>query len=151
MSIAVSKDIELTFGSEISYLDLVQGVSDGASALAGFDSDSQYWIGLAVREAVTNAILHGNQEDAKKKVVLVFRICEDRLEIVVRDQGKGMKALDIPDPLDPENLLRPGGRGIFFVRSFMDSVDFRVPPEGGYEMVMEKVRSQRKQGEEDDN
>jgi serine/threonine-protein kinase RsbW len=151
VSIAVSKDIELTFGSEISYLDLVQGVSDGASALAGFDSDSQYWIGLAVREAVTNAILHGNQEDAKKKVVLVFRICEDRLEIVVRDQGKGMKALDIPDPLDPENLLRPGGRGIFFVRSFMDSVDFRVPPEGGYEMVMEKVRSQRKQGEEDDN
>lgn len=151
MSIAVSKDIELTFGSEISYLDLVQGVSDGASALAGFDSDSQYWIGLAVREAVTNAILHGNQEDAKKKVVLVFRICEDRLEIVVRDQGKGLKALDIPDPLDPENLLRPGGRGIFFVRSFMDSVDFRVPPEGGYEMVMEKVRSQRKQGEEDDN
>ena len=151
MSIAVSKDIELTFGSEISYLDLVQGVSDGASALAGFDSDSQYWIGLAVREAVTNAILHGNQEDAKKKVVLVFRICEDRLEIVVRDQGKGMKALDIPDPLDPENLLRPGGRGIFFVRSFMDSVDFRVPPEGGHEMVMEKVRSQRNQGEEDDN
>ena len=151
MSIAVSKDIELTFGSEISYLDLVQGVSDGASALAGFDSDSQYWIGLAVREAVTNAILHGNQEDAKKKVVLVFRICEDRLEIVVRDQGKGLKALDIPDPLDPENLLRPGGRGIFFVRSFMDSVDFRVPPGGGHEMVMEKVRSQTKQGEEDDN
>jgi serine/threonine-protein kinase RsbW len=151
VSIAVSKDIELTFGSEISYLDLVQGVSDGASALAGFDSDSQYWIGLAVREAVTNAILHGNQEDAKKKVVLVFRICEDRLEIVVRDQGKGLKALDIPDPLDPENLLRPGGRGIFFVRSFMDSVDFRVPPGGGHEMVMEKFRSQRKQGEEDDN
>lgn len=151
MSIAVSKDIELSFGSEISYLDLVQGVSDGASALAGFDSDSQYWIGLAVREAVTNAILHGNQEDAKKKVVLVFRICEDRLEIVVRDQGKGMKDLDIPDPLDPENLLRPGGRGIFFVRSFMDSVDFRVPPGGGHEMVMEKFRSQRKQGEEDDN
>lgn len=151
MSIAVSKDIELSFGSEISYLDLVQGVSDGASALAGFDSDAQYWIGLAVREAVTNAILHGNQEDAKKKVVLVFRICEDRLEIVVRDQGKGMKDLDIPDPLDPENLLRPGGRGIFFVRSFMDSVDFRLSPEGGHEMVMEKVRSQRKQGEEDDN
>ncbi len=151
MSGAVSKAIELSFGSEIGYLDLIQGVSDGVSALAGFDSDSQYWIGLAVREAVTNAILHGNQKDAKKKVVLVFRICEDRLEIIVRDQGKGLEGLDIPDPLDPENLLRPGGRGIFFVRSFMDSVDFRVSPEGGHEIVMKKVRSQKKRGKEDDN
>lgn len=151
MSGAVSKVIELSFGSEIGYLDLIQGVSDGVSALAGFDSDSQYWIGLAVREAVTNAILHGNQKDAKKKVVLVFRICEDRLEIIVRDQGKGIEGLDIPDPLDPENLLRPGGRGIFFVRSFMDSVDFRVSPEGGHEIVMKKVRSQKKRGKEDDN
>lgn len=151
MSGAVSKAIELSFGSEIGYLDLIQGVSDGVSALAGFDSDSQYWIGLAVREAVTNAILHGNQKDAKKKVVLVFRICEDRLEIIVRDQGKGIEGLDIPDPLDPENLLRPGGRGIFFVRSFMDSVDFRVSPEGGHEIVMKKVRSQKKWGKEDDN
>ena len=151
MSGAVSKAIELSFGSEIGYLDLVQGVSDGVSALAGFDTDSQYWIGLAVREAVTNAILHGNQEDAKKKVVLVFRICEDRLEIIVRDQGKGVEGLDIPDPLDPENLLRPGGRGIFFGRSFMDSVDFRVSPEGGHEIVMKKVRSQKKRGKEDDN
>ncbi len=151
MSGAVSKVIELSFGSEIGYLDLIQGVSDGVSALAGFDSDSQYWIGLAVLEAVTNAILHGNQKDAKKKVVLVFRICEDRLEIIVRDQGKGIEGLDIPDPLDPENLLRPGGRGIFFVRSFMDSVDFRVSPEGGHEIVMKKVRSQKKRGKEDDN
>jgi len=148
---AVSRDIELSFGSEIGYLDLVQGVSDGACALAGFDADSQYWIGLAVREAVTNAILHGNQQDLKKKVVLVFRICEDRLEIIVRDQGKGIEGLDIPDPLDPENLLRPGGRGIFFVRSFMDNVDFRVPPEGGHEIVMAKVRTQEKRGKDDDN
>ena len=151
MSAAVSRDLEFSFGSEIGYLDLVQGVSDGVSALAGFDRDSQYRIGLAVREAVTNAILHGNQEDAKKKVVLVFRICEDRLEIIVRDQGKGVEGLDIPDPLDPENLLRPGGRGIFFIRSFMDNVDFRVPLEGGHEIVMEKVRSQEKQGKDDDN
>ena len=83
--------------------------------------------------------------------MLVFRICEDRLEIIVRDQGKGIEGLDIPDPLDPENLLRPGGRGIFFVRSFMDNVDFRVAPEGGHEIVMEKVRSQEKRGKDDDN
>lgn len=151
MSLAVSRDIELSIGSDIAYLDMVQGVSDGASAIAGFDPDSQYWIGLAVREAVTNAILHGNQQNPEKKVVLVFRICEDRLKITVRDQGKGIKELDIPDPLDPENLLRPGGRGIFFVRSFMDKVDFRVPPEGGHEIVMEKIVSQEKRGEEDDN
>jgi serine/threonine-protein kinase RsbW len=148
---AIGRDIELTLSSELEYLDLVQGVSDNVCLLAGFDSDEQYWIGLAVREAVTNAIQHGNESDSSKKVVLVFRICEDRLQIAVKDQGEGIADLDIPDPLDPENLLKPGGRGIFFVRSFMDSVDFKASPEGGNEIVMEKSRLKNNQGDKDDD
>ena len=101
VSKALGREIELRLNSELEYLDLVQAVSDNVCLLAGFDSDDQYWIGLAVREAVTNAIQHGNNSDSAKQVVLVFRICEDRLKIAVRDQGEGIKDLDIPDPLDP--------------------------------------------------
>jgi serine/threonine-protein kinase RsbW len=144
-------DLELSFASELVYLDLVQSVAEGISRLAGFDSDSQYWISLSVREAVTNAVQHGNKGDKEKKVQLRFKLDSDRLLIGVKDQGEGIEEANIPDPLDPENLLKPGGRGIFFVRSFMDSMRFFVWPEGGHELIMEKLRMQKNQGEENDN
>jgi serine/threonine-protein kinase RsbW len=144
-------DIEIRFISDISYLDLVQDVSDNVTKMMGFSSDSQYWIGLSVREAVTNAIQHGNKEDPEKSVVLAFKLEEDRLIIRVRDQGEGLLEEKIPDPLDPENLLKPGGRGIFFVRSFMDNVSFSLPEEGGSEILMEKFTAQNNQGDEHDN
>jgi serine/threonine-protein kinase RsbW len=144
-------DVELSFSSNLIYLDMVQEVSDRISESMGFEDDSKYWIGLSVREAVTNAIQHGNQNDRKKKVLLRFKIGADRLQISVKDQGEGIDESEIPDPLDPENLLKPGGRGIFFIRSFMDSVGFSSCPEGGYELTMEKLRNEEHQGEDNDN
>jgi len=144
-------DVELSIGSDLDYLDMVQEISDKISQLSGFEDDAIYWIGLSVREAVTNAIQHGNQNDKNKKVFLRFKITADRLLIAVRDQGKGIEETEIPDPLDPKNLLKPGGRGIFFIRSFMDNVRFSNCPEGGSELVMEKLQNQEHQGEENDN
>ena len=144
-------NIEVRFTSDISYLDLVQDVSDNVSRMMGFGADSQYWIGLSVREAVTNAIQHGNQEDPSKTVYLAFKMEEERLVITVRDQGKGITEDQIPDPLEPENLLKPGGRGIFFVRSFMDNVSFSVSEEGGSELLMEKYKNQNNKGDRNDD
>ena len=151
MSSPERNEIELTFGSDIAFLDLVQEISDSISRMAGFSADDLYWIGLSVREAVTNAIQHGNQQDPEKRVRIAFRMGVDRISIVVRDQGRGIKETDIPDPLDPENLLKPRGRGIFFVRSFMDNVRFHVCPEGGHEVIMEKLRGTKNKGEENEN
>lgn len=151
MSSPERNEIELTFGSDIGYLDLVQEIADSISRMAGFSADDLYWIGLSVREAVTNAIQHGNKQDPDKRVHIVFHLEADRIKIVVRDQGQGIKDSDIPDPLDPENLLKPRGRGIFFVRSFMDNVRFRVRPEVGHEVIMEKLRGTKNQGEENEN
>jgi serine/threonine-protein kinase RsbW len=151
VSAPVQNEIELSFGSDIAYLDFIQEVSDSVARMLGFDTDALYWIGLSVREAVTNAIQHGNRRDPSKKVRIFFRIAEDCLRITVRDQGDGIQETQIPDPLDPENLLKPGGRGIFFVRSFMDNVRFNVRPEGGSEIIMEKVRDSKNQGENNDN
>jgi serine/threonine-protein kinase RsbW len=151
VSSLTNADVELSITSDLDYLDMVQDVSDKISQSLGFGEDAIYWIGLSVREAVANAIQHGNQNDRNKRVFLRFKVDADRLAISVSDQGKGIEERKIPDPLDPENLLKPGGRGIFFIRSFMDSVSFSNCPEGGSELVMEKLRNQENQGEENDN
>ncbi len=149
---AVSKtDFELLFGSRLEYLDLVQNVSENISRMLGLDDDSQYWISLSVRESVTNAILHGNKQDGDKKVNVLFTFLEDRLVIRVQDEGNGFEQESLPDPLDPENLLKPSGRGIFYVRSFMDDVSYRALPEGGWEVRMEKRLNHQQQGDSDDH
>lgn len=138
MNQEIISEIHLTLFSDIKYLEVVQSVSDSFSSLAGFEGEDTYWIGLSIREAVTNAILHGNKSDSSIPVKLSFKQVGHRLVVTVTDQGEGLDESRIPDPLDPDNLLKPGGRGIFLVKSFMDNVFFNTPDGGGTELVMEK-------------
>jgi serine/threonine-protein kinase RsbW len=80
---------------------------------------------MSVREAMVNAVLHGNAYDPKKRVTLVFEHDGKKLTITIVDEGKGLDAALLPDPLAPENLLKQSGRGIFLMRSFMDDVQIR--------------------------
>ncbi len=138
MNQEIISEIRLTVFSDIKYLDVVQCVSDSFFSLAGFVSEDVYWVGLSIREAVTNAILHGNKSKAEIPVILNFKQIEDKLVVTVTDQGNGVDESKLPDPRDPENLFKPGGRGIFLVKSFMDNVFFNTPDGGGNELVMEK-------------
>ncbi len=95
------------------------------AAKAGFDGECCDRIAMAVREATVNAVLHGNAYDPKKKVTVSYENTGGRLTIRVADQGKGLDASNLPDPLQPENLLKTSGRGIFLMRAFMDEVNFR--------------------------
>jgi serine/threonine-protein kinase RsbW len=144
-------DLEITFGSQFGYLDFVEEISDAITRMVGFDEDTRFWITLSIRESVVNAIQHGNQSDESKKVGIRFQSLPDRLVIYIQDEGEGFDESQIRDPLKPENLLQTGGRGVFFVRSFMDEVDWKLLPEGGMEMRMEKKLNHTKQGEENDN
>ncbi len=137
MTIKANK-IEVSIGSALEYLDLVQTVTDCITSFMGFDEDTAHWIGMSVRESVTNAIQHGNKLDQAKKVDICFEAEQEHLQITVRDQGKGFKIDDLPNPLDPENLLKPSGRGIFYIRSFMDQVEFKALSQGGMEVHMVK-------------
>jgi len=110
----------------------------------GFDEDAAHWIGMSVRESVTNAIQHGNKMDQAKRVDIRFEVSPDRLDISIADQGRGFRAEDLPNPLDPENLLKPSGRGIFYIRSFMDEVEFKPLSQGGMEVRMVKKVLQTK-------
>jgi len=80
---------------------------------------------LALREALSNAILHGNRADARKLVKV--RCCCERgkaVSMVVRDHGQGFKLDSVPDPLAPDNLTSDHGRGVFLMKTFMDDVTF---------------------------
>jgi serine/threonine-protein kinase RsbW len=133
-----SDRIEIRIGSALEYLDLVQTLTDCITDFMGFDDDTAHWIGMSVRESVTNAIQHGNKLDPSKRVEISFEVAPDHLEITVRDQGKGFQSDRLPNPLDPENLLKPSGRGIFYIRSFMDEVEFIPRTQGGMEVHMVK-------------
>jgi serine/threonine-protein kinase RsbW len=134
--------VRLQIHSHFDMLDFVQVVSDRMGQMADMDEDTIHWIGVAVRESVINAIKHGNREDRAKLVTVEFTFAPpaDPGELVVRvvDQGEGFDPGEIGDPLAPENLLKSSGRGIFFMRSFMDEVDIHPASEGGMEVRMVK-------------
>ena len=103
-----------------------------------FDDDGSHWIGMAVREGVANAIKHGNKLDVAKKVFATFDLEDGNLAIRISDQGQGFDPAQVGDPLNPQNLMKTSGRGIFYMKTFMDRVDFAFVPGGGTELIMMK-------------
>ena len=133
--------IRLEFTSAFEMLDFVQVVSDHMARRVGLDEDAMHWVSVAIRESVINAIKHGNRNDASKRVFVEFGTSMGEvpeLSIRVRDQGEGFDPEQVANPLDPENLLKSSGRGIFLIRNFMDDVQLRRAPEGGMEISMLK-------------
>ena len=133
-----ANEVEVSICSALDNLDLIQILTDSLTDFMHFDEDSAHWIGMSVRESVTNAIQHGNKLDINKKVNIRFQVQPDRVSIFVKDQGSGFCIDEIPSPLDSENLLKPSGRGIFYIRTFMDEVEFRSLSQGGTEVYMMK-------------
>jgi serine/threonine-protein kinase RsbW len=93
---------------------------------------------VAVRESVVNAMKHGNRLDESKRVELSFVLHPDELEVEVADQGAGFNPDSVANPTADENILKVDGRGIFFMRSFMDSVSYSFPRKGGTVVHMTK-------------
>ena len=134
--------VRLQIPSLFDMVDIVQVLSDRMGQLAAFDVDAIHWVGVAVRESVINAIKHGNREHPDKTVTIEFQFtpadAPTELVIQVRDEGEGFEVQEVADPLAPENLLKSSGRGIFFMRSFMDDVRMQRAPQGGMEVRMVK-------------
>jgi serine/threonine-protein kinase RsbW len=134
--------VRLEFTSAFEMVDFVQVVSDHMGRGVGLDEDAVHWVGVAIRESVINAIKHGNRNDATKRVFVEFEAISApepaALKIRVRDQGEGFDPETIANCLDPENLLKSSGRGIFLIRNFMDDVQLKRAPEGGMEIRMIK-------------
>lgn len=136
----------MTEKKEINLPSRIESVEKAAQAAvdfaskSGFDADALFAIDMALREVAANAVKHGNREDETKPVEITFEIREEGLWITVRDFGEGFAVEEIPDPTNPENLLKASGRGILFMRSFMDEVKWSIHREGGMIVKMLKRR-----------
>jgi serine/threonine-protein kinase RsbW len=135
---AQQQSFHLAIGSRFENIELVQVVLKDALERLGLDEDARHWIDIAVREAVANAIKHGNAQDPKKQVHVDLSLDGENLVIEVQDEGPGFDPDRIEDPLAPENLLKPNGRGIFYMKSFMDDIQYSIRPGGGTVVTMRK-------------
>ena len=96
---------------------------------------------MAVREAMINAVLHGNNYDPAKRVNLTLEQNGKELIVTITDEGHGFVPEEVPDPLAPENLLKESGRGIFLMRAFMDEVRFRKLNPGTEIILIKRIQS----------
>lgn len=128
----------LSIGSRFENIELVQVVLDDSLRETAMDDDSRYWVGIALREALANAIKHGNKEDPSKQVEVELRIDEEQVIVLIQDQGEGFDPKRVENPLEPDNLLKPDGRGIFYMNRFMDEITYDFAPEGGTVVKLRK-------------
>jgi serine/threonine-protein kinase RsbW len=130
--------------TELRLPSRIEAVAEAAAAVSeflnrlGIDEGVAFGVDMAVREAVTNAVLHGNKLDEAKIVDLKLKNSPEAFEIIVHDQGTGFNPNVIQDPTKEENILKSSGRGIFFMRNFMDTVDWSADPKGGTTVRMLK-------------
>jgi serine/threonine-protein kinase RsbW len=136
----VSKTIEVSLPSRIESVDESATFAEKVARDWGYPDDFISSIDLAVRESVANAVKHGNKFDDDKQVRVAFCDTSEGFEMTVRDFGEGFSIDQIPDPTDPVNLLKVSGRGILFMRSFMDSVEWMNNDDGGTTVRMVKKR-----------
>ena len=136
---STTNQVSLVLDSALESVETIEQTAETYALQAGFDEDTASQIAMVSREAGVNAVLHGNKQDPNKRVTATFEVTEDALKIQIADEGPGLDPETLPDPLAPENILKPSGRGVFLMRAIMDEVEFRkLAP--GTEITMVKHR-----------
>jgi serine/threonine-protein kinase RsbW len=114
-----------TLDSTLASIDHGEKAAVEFARRAGFDDRALERIGLAVREIITNAVVHGNRHDPRKKVFLACSNTAERLVIAISDQGEGFDVNSVPNPVAAVALLEGSGRGIYLARAFVDEFHVR--------------------------
>jgi serine/threonine-protein kinase RsbW len=117
--------ISIQIPSIIENIRMIESFIDNAKERFHLDEDLYGNIMIAVTEAVNNAIKHGNGGNSSKNVFLSLTLNENLLKFIIKDEGSGFDHIELPDPTSPENLEKPGGRGIFLMKHLSDEVEFR--------------------------
>ena len=138
MTLKTPRTFELTIRSRLEEMETVHAVIAQAIKEYKLGDDMAHWIELTISESMINAIQHGNKADPAKEATLKISSSGNSIEIIVEDQGKGFSLDSIADPTDVANLLKPSGRGILIIRSFMDEVDLSQREGGGSRLRMVK-------------
>ena len=135
---AVAREVRLRISSRREFLDSVHVISEQLIEEVGFTDDDCYWMVTAVREAVTNAVIHGNKEQSGTTVEVTFELGDKCIRITVTDEGDGFDPDSLPDPVSKEHLLDASGRGVFLMQQLMDDVSYSFPEGGGTTLIMTK-------------
>lgn len=117
--------ISIQVPSIIDNIRMIESFIDNAKERFHLDEDIYGNIMIAVTEAVNNAIKHGNSGNSSKNVYLSLFLNENLLKFTIKDEGPGFDYHNLPDPTSPENLEKPGGRGIFLMKHLSDEVEFK--------------------------
>jgi serine/threonine-protein kinase RsbW len=117
--------IKLKIPSLTENIRIIESFIDNAKEKYNIDDDIYGNIMIAVTESVNNAIRHGNALQSSKNVTIFLNLQQDIITFTIQDQGAGFDYQNLPDPTSPENLDKPGGRGIFLMRHLADEVKFK--------------------------
>lgn len=129
--------------SRLESVDEAATIADEFAKRQSLDDEFISAIDLAIRESVANAVKHGNKLDESKNVDIRLSDSAQQFEITVRDFGSGFDVETIADATAPENLLKTNGRGILFMRSFMDEVEWSNAVDGGLIVRMSKSKGEK--------
>ena len=130
--------VERLMESTLESVDSAEELAVGLAERAGVDEDDLMKIGMAVRESMVNAVVHGNRYNANKKIRFTVTANSEHFMVRIADEGEGFDFTALPDPLAPENLMKTSGRGIFLIRSLMDDCQLRHLQSGGIEVTLIK-------------
>jgi serine/threonine-protein kinase RsbW len=117
-------NIHIEIPSLSENIRMIESFIDNAREKFQLDDDIYGNIMIAITEAVNNAIRHGNGSDSSKNVSLSLSLDESLIKFRIEDEGKGFDFQNLPDPTSPENIEKPGGRGIFLMKHLSDEVSF---------------------------
>ena len=130
--------LDQDYPSTLESVDEAEAAILQAAATVGFDEDEQHRIGMSVRECMVNAVVHGNRYNRNKVVHVGVSKVGEQFTIRVVDQGEGFEVVEVPDPLQEDNLLKHSGRGLFLMGAFMDDVKVRKATPEGTEVTLVK-------------
>ena len=125
--------LELVISSEVSNIVKVENFIENLTGYFELPDDLYGKISLSLIEAVNNAILSGNNQQADKKVKIVAELCDDKFMISVEDEGEGFDYENIPDPTLPDNIKKIAGRGLYLIKTLSDELEFE---KGGAKVIM---------------
>ncbi len=137
--------VRMSLSSRFENIEMAQHLCGKLLEGREVSEETKHWILMALREALANAIKHGNEQDLAKRVHVEMRVDQNTLEVRIRDEGNGFDPERVSDPLAPENRLKTSGRGIFYMKTFMDDVRFGRHEGGGMEIVLTKHLSAGKE------
>lgn len=143
MTIETQNSYRMVIESDLKNVQKVEKITEKIAKHMGFAEDERDSLAIAVTEIVGNAIVHGNKKDKNKKVTLAFEYKKNSITVVIQDEGEGFNETEIANPLEPENLLKESGRGIFIVRALMDQVDFISTQKGMQVRLVKKAKGKQ--------